>query len=45
MAADFLEKSRYDKNSSHIKTAHAIAFSIKNSKSSLNLLQLKAAHH
>ena len=29
MAADFFEKNRYHKNSSHIKTAHAIAFSIK----------------
>ena len=28
MAADFLEKSRYHKNSSHIKTVHAIAFSM-----------------
>ena len=26
MAADFLEKNRYHKNSSHINTLHAIAF-------------------
>ena len=31
MADDFLEKSRYHKNSSHIKTVHAIAFSMENS--------------
>ena len=33
MAADFHEKSTYHKNSSHIKTAHAIAFSMENSES------------
>ena len=33
MAADFLEKSGYHKNSSHIETVPAIAFSMKNSKS------------
>ena len=33
MAADFLEKNMYHKNSSHIKTVHAIAFLMENSKS------------
>ena len=40
MAADFLEKNRYHKNSSRLKTVHAILFSTENLKSWLNLLEL-----
>ena len=45
MAADFLEKSRYHKNSSHIETVHAIAFSMENSKIWINLLQFWLCIH